>query len=157
VFQAFKDEYEGDIAPIEELRLKWLSLVKEDPKLPALVDRLPDGISVAKSGKPAGLFVVRRIPVLVKPDEDAEPEWSLKPGRIEWALKAGSDVERGLLTIDVAIEAKPEDKATSFNPKGELLAALREFERDETKQLRKEIQLPLDAPTPETLAWIEVQ
>ena len=25
VFQAFKDEYEGDLAPIEELRLKWLN------------------------------------------------------------------------------------------------------------------------------------
>ena len=34
---------------------------------------------------------------------------------------------------------------------------VREFEREETKQLRKEVQLPLDAPTPETIAWIEVQ
>lgn len=157
VFQAFKDEYEGDIAPIEELRLKWLGLVRDDPTLAARVDRLPDGISVAKDGDPAGIFTVRRVPVLVKSDENAEPEWSLKPGRIEWALKTSSDVERGLLTIDAAIEAKPDDTAQPFSAKGNLLASLREFEREETKQLRKEVQLPLDAPTPETVAWIEVQ
>jgi len=157
VFQAFKDDYEGDIAPIEELRLKWLGLVKDDPALPDLVDRLPDSISVAKDGKPSGLFTVRRVPVLVKPDGDAEPEWSLKPGRIEWSLKTTGGVERGLLAIDAAIQAKPADVAKSFSAKGRLLASLREFERNETKELRKEVQLPLDAPTPETLAWIEVQ
>jgi hypothetical protein len=157
VFQAFKDEYEGDIAPIEELRLKWLGLVRDDPALVALVDRLPDGISVAKGGKPVGLFTVRRVPVLVKSDENAEPEWSLKPGRIEWALKTSGDVERGLLAIDAAIDAKPDDTAQPFSTKGHLLASLREFEREETKHLRKEVQLPLDAPSPETVAWIEVQ
>ncbi|SFS11374.1 SNF2 family N-terminal domain-containing protein [Agrococcus baldri] len=157
VFQAFKDEYEGDIAPIEQLRLKWLELVKTDPTLPGLVDRLPDGISVAKSGKPTGVFVVRRVPVLAKPDEHSEAEWNLKPGRVEWALKTTTDVERGLLAIDAAVEAQPNDKAHPFRAKRELLASLRGFERDETKQLRKEVQLPLDAPAPETLAWIEVQ
>lgn len=157
VFQAFKDEYEGEIAPIEELRLKWLGVVKDDPSLPDLIDRLPDGISVAKEGEPAGLFTVRRVPVLVKPEENAEPEWSLSPGRIEWVLKTEGGIERGLLAIDAAIEAKPDDKAKPFRAKGGLLASLREFERDETKQLRKDVQLPLDAPTPETLAWIEVQ
>lgn len=157
VFQAFKDEYEGDIAPIEELRLKWLGLVRDNPALAALVDRLPDGISVAKDGDTAGIFTVRRVPVLVKSDENAEPEWSLKPGRIEWAMKTSSDVERGLLAIDAAIEAEPGDTAQPFSAKGHLLASLREFEREETKQLRKEVQLPLDAPTPETVAWIEVK
>jgi superfamily II DNA or RNA helicase len=157
VFQAFKDEYEGDVSPIEELRLKWLHLVKDDPALPHFVGRLPDGISVAKDGKPEGIFTVRRVPVLVKPNEDAEPEWSLRPGRIEWTLKSAGGIERALLTVDAAIEARPEDQAKPFSAKGSLLASLREFERDETKQLRKDVQLPLDAPTPETLAWIEVQ
>ncbi|WP_217577084.1 hypothetical protein, partial [Streptomyces sp. GbtcB7] len=48
VFQAFKDEYIGDISPLEELRLKWLELAKADPELEVRTERLPDGISVAK-------------------------------------------------------------------------------------------------------------
>jgi hypothetical protein len=157
VFQAFKDEYAGDIAPIEQLRLKWLEMTTTDPSLEAFVDRLPDGISVAKSGDPTGLFVCRRIPVLTKASEDADSEWSLEPGRVEWSLQGVGGVQRGLLGIDHAIEAALKDKPMNFSERASLRARLRGFERGETMQLRKEIQLPLDAPSPETICWIEVQ
>ncbi|WP_173923337.1 helicase-related protein [Agromyces sp. Marseille-P2726] len=157
VFQAFKDEYVGDIAPIEQLRLKWLELTQADPSLAGLVERLPDGISTAKGGNPKGIFVCRRVPVLSKASEHAEAEWSMELGRVEWALKTGADVVRGLLLIDAAISAEPEEPAVGFSPRAELLASLREFERDETKQLRKETQLPLDAPAPETVCWMEIR
>lgn len=156
VFQAFKDEYVGDITPLEQLRLKWLELAKENPDLESLVSRLPDGISVGKHGQPAGIFVCRRVPTLTKETADGDSEWSLAPGRIEWALKTSDRVERGALTIDAAIDAAPETAKRAFSDRMKLQTTLRDFERAETKQLRKEVQLPLDAPTPVTLCWMEI-
>ena len=59
--------------------------------------------------------------------------------------------------IDGAIAAEPDTTAVAFSDRSTVHAALREFERDETKRLRKETQLPLDAPTPKTICWMEVQ
>jgi len=158
VFQAFKDEYDGDIAPIEELRLKWLQLVKDNAGLEALVERLPEGISTANAGQPNGVFICRRVPVLIKEDEDdADPQWSIDPGSVEWALRTPDGDERALHTIDSAIAAVPTAVAQPFSERSKLQSSLREFERDETKRLRKETQLPLDAPTPKTICWIEVR
>lgn len=158
VFQAFKDEYNGEIAPIEELRLKWLNLVKDHPGLDKLVARLPDGISTAKKGKPVGVFVCRRIPVLIKAANDNDQaEWTIAPGEIEWALRTSDGVERALCTVDNAISAEATTPAVSFNDRATTQLVLRTFERDETKRLRKATQLPMDAPTPKTICWMEVQ
>ncbi len=158
VFQAFKDEYDGDIAPIEALRLTWLQLVKDDPGLEELIERLPEGISVAKTGEPSGVFICRRVPVLTKAhDDDADSEWTLDTGAVEWALRTSDGVERGLHTVDAAISAQPTDQAQAFSDRSSLRATLREFERGETKRLRKETQLPLDAPSPKTLCWMEIR
>ncbi|WP_062208311.1 helicase-related protein [Demequina oxidasica] len=158
VFQAFKDEYVGDIAPIEELRLKWLELTKDNPGLDELVERLPDGISVAKAGKPAGVFICRRVPVLTKVnDDDLEPAWVIDPGAVEWVLRRPDGVERELLKIEAAVEALPESPAVKFSDREEVSGTLRQLERDETKRMRKETQLPLDAPNPTTICWMEVR
>ncbi|MDQ4489045.1 helicase-related protein [Sinomonas sp. ASV486] len=158
VFQAFKDEYTGDIAPIEELRLRWLQLVKDDPGLEELVARLPDGISTAKNGEPGGVFLCRRIPVLTKAHEDdVDAEWTMEPGEIEWALRTPDGIERALATIDTAIAAEPTTPRGDFSERSKLQSTLRELERFETKRLRKETQLPLDAPAPKTICWMEVQ
>lgn len=156
VFQAFKDEYIGDISPLEELRLKWLELAKADPELEARTERLPSGISVATTGDPKGVFICRRVPTRTKVDEGSEPVWSLTPGRVEWAMKTGGEVERGMLTIDDAISATAATPRRSFTDRAVVRASLRDFERAETRALRKDVQLPLDAPTPETLCWMEI-
>lgn len=158
VFQAFKDEYSGDIAPIEDLRLKWLHLVKENPGLDELVERLPDGISAAKDGEPSGVFICRRVPVLTKGRaDDTEADWVIDPGEIEWSLRTPDGVERALHSVDGSITATPATPTAAFSDRAELHAALRDFERNETKRLRKETQLPMDAPTPKTLCWMEVR
>lgn len=157
VFQAFKDAYVGDIAPIEQLRLKWLELTKSDPALDETVSRLPDGISVAKSGNLTGIFVCRRLPVLSKPTGDGEPVWSVTPGRIEWTLKGPSEVEYGLLKIDAAIKAEPSTAAVAFSTRSKVQTELRSFESNETKRYRRDVQLPLDAPPPELLCWMEIR
>ncbi len=157
VFQSFKDEYNGDIAPIEELRLKWLQLAEANPGLGALVERLPEGISTAKSGQPTGVFVCRRIPVLTKAHDEADPEWSIEPGQVEWALRTPDGVVRALHTVDNAISAEQDNATEKFSERSALQSTLREFERNETKRLRKETQLPLDAPAPKTICWMEVR
>lgn len=157
VFQAFKDEYNGDIAPIEELRLKWLQLAKENPGLQELVDRLPDGISTAKTGEPVGVFVCRRIPILAKANDNADTEWTMNPGQIEWSLRTSKGIERSLHTVDGSISCDPLANTATFSDRSKVQTILRELERQETKRLRKETQLPMDAPTPKTICWMEVQ
>lgn len=156
VFQAFKDEYNGDISPIEHLRLKWQKMVQDDPLLEDRVARLPDGISGAKSSQSAGLFICRRVPVLSKPADDSDPVWSIKPGRIEWALKMESGVERALLPIDGAIHTDEGTPGSSVTNHALVRESLREFEYEENKRLKKEQQVPLDAPSPETICWLEI-
>ena len=90
-------------------------------------------------------------------DDDAAAEWNIEPGEIEWALRTADGVERRLHTIDAAITADPATTVSTFSDRSGVHTALREFERDETKRLRKETQLPLDAPSPKTICWVEVR
>jgi superfamily II DNA or RNA helicase len=156
VFQAFKDDYNGDKTPLEELRLKWLQLVKDHEGLEGLVERLPDGISTAKDGKPSGVFLCRRVPVLTKATAEADQEWTLEPGTVEWVLQGADGIERGLHSIDGAVSALPIDQARPFSERSALTTAVRDLERAETRRIRKDSQLPLDAPTPTTLCWMEI-
>lgn len=158
VMATFREEYQGDLSPIEELRLKWQRLVNDNPELPALVERLPDGIATAKTIGNAAIFVCRRVPVLTRyTEDDIEPQWSMAPGRVQWALLADGEVDRSLLIVDAAIESTQTDNAAPFSDRTALRKSLRAFESAETVLLRKEVQLPLDAPTPKTLCWMELR
>lgn len=156
VFQAFKDEYNGDISPIEQLRLKWHKMLQLDPSLGDRVARLPDGISVAKSVGAGGLFACRRIPVLTKKSDEAEPVWSLEPGRVEWVLQNASGIERALLPIDAIIESDGSADPGAFSDRSNVRVALRNLLSEENKRMRKLQQVPLDAPSPKTICWIEL-
>ena len=79
-----------------------------------------DPLSVAKDGQPQGVFVCRRVPTLTKETAEGESDWSLVPGRIEWALKTAEGVERGALTIDGAIEATPDTAKRPFSDRAKL-------------------------------------
>ena len=158
VMTAFKEEYEGDLSPIEVLRLKWLELTKADPGLAERIARLPHGISAAKSGEPAAVFVCRVAPVLTRASEDdPDASWSLEPGRIQWALRGPDGDEHGLDAIDRAVTCDPDTAVVAFSDRSTLATRLRDFERSETKQFSKSVQLPLDAPTPKTLCWMEIR
>jgi hypothetical protein len=160
VFQEFKGEYEGDLSPLELLRLKYLALVAADPVLEQRIAGLPLGISSAKANEEAGTFLCRRLPTLVRPEEgsDAPPRWAMEPGRIEWTLmREGGDRLGALSVIDEAIECDALTAHAGFSAMPELRTHLREFEREETKRFRKKVQLPLDAPTPQTICWMELR
>ena len=158
VFQAFKDEHNGDKPMLEELRLKWLAMIEEDPELNDLVERLPDGISTAKTGLPAGIFVCQRVPVHTRVSEDDESgDWSMEPGRVRWFMGTADGVLEDVGTVDSAIEASRDLAASPFSDKPQVATRLRALERDMTRQLRKELQVPLSAPPPEILCWVEVR
>jgi len=89
-------------------------------------------------------------------DDEQDAQWTIEPGEIEWALRSPDGVERALHAIDAAITAGPKSPPEHFTDRSKLQSTLREFERDETKRLRKETQLPLNAPAPKTICWIEV-
>lgn len=157
VMQEFAHERMGDLSPVEELRLKYQELIAADDGLEERVRRLPEGISVAKAGAPTALFICRRLPTLSRDDDGTEGiTWTMEPGRIEWALldDEGSIV-RSLQSVDAAIASDPTTAPTTRSD--EVVPRLRDLERDETKRYRKEVQLPLDAPTPKTICWMEVR
>ena len=81
----------------------------------------------------------------------------MDPGEVSWALRTPGGVERSLHTIDAAVGAALNEKSAAFSDRSELTSVLRSFERDETKELRKKTQLPLDAPSPKTLCWMEIR
>jgi SNF2 family DNA or RNA helicase len=159
VFQAFREEMEGELAPIEELRLAYQQLLKDDPRLADRIDRLPDGIHAAKSGDPKGLFLCRRMPVLRQGQEGEDDTWTMHPGRIEWSLSTAGDGDplRGLARIDGAVRSTDHTPGVVVSDKPAVLRALRAAESSDTKRYRKELRLPLDAPPPETLCWMEVR
>ena len=84
-------------------------------------------------------------------------EWTTEPGGIEWSLLTPDGVQRALPAIDGAICADAATPSIPFSDRATIHASLRAFERDETKRLRKETQLPMDAPAPKTICWMEVQ
>ncbi len=158
VFQAFKDEYEGDVAVGEQLRLQWLQMERDNPDLAELVARLPDGISTAKTGKPNGIFICRRTPVLTKTHDEGDGyEWSIEPGDIEWALQTADGVEYALNLLDGAIASVPGTPTVSFSSRSKLRTELRKFEAAEQTRLVKQTQMPLDAPAARTICWMEVR
>lgn len=160
VFAAFQEEYEGELSPIEELRLKWQRLVAADETLSDRIARLPDGISAAKKdGATPGIFVCRRVPVLTRASEDAATEdWSVDPGRIQWLLRSPEGDERAISQIDEVISSTVDTSPAVFTDKAQVRAGLRAIEVDALKQWRKDTQAPLDVRvTPKTLCWMEIR
>jgi len=87
VFQQFREEYEGELSPQEQLRLKYQAMVAADPDMIDRIRALPVGIASAKVGKPSGVFVCQLRPTLVGADDAGEGpgEWSVEPGTVDWA------------------------------------------------------------------------
>ena len=157
VFQAFKDEYGGDMSTLEELRLKWLEMVQADPGLEELVERLPDGITTAKTGNPAGSSSAGRCRCSPRSTMTTIRPSGLSilarfagrsyPGRC--GAKPSSHRRRD--------RCRPETATRSFGDRSELRKALRDLERGESKQHMKETQMPMDGPSPRTICWMEVR
>ena len=161
VMQAFKDEYEGSLSPLEVLRLRFQAMLADDPTLAARLDALPVGISTAKTGQPTGIFACVTYPTLERIDhEDGEPteRWTMTRPHVEWHMRTpdGNDLDR-LTDIDAAVRSDPATPRQAFTDPAQLRETLRSMETVRLKAYRKERQLPLDAPRPRTVCWIEVR
>ena len=158
VFKAFLDEYRGELSPLEALRLKYLDLLNEHPGLEHLLDEMPRGVHVAREGQPTGLFMCSIEPIRTAPDGDTTPEWTINDGRARWAMRTedGGDIT-DLAEIDRIIECEPSFPSTNEGSRIQVRDQLRTWQNERHEDLMKETGLPLDAPEPLTLAWMEIR
>jgi hypothetical protein len=161
VMQAFKDEYEGSLSPIETLRLRFQEMLADDPTLAARLDALPVGVSTAKAGQPSGVFACVAYPTVEGIDgDDAQgtERWTMSRPYVAWHMRKpnGTDLDR-LSDIDAAVRSDPATPRQPFTDPAQLGSTLRSMETARLKDYRKQRQLPLDAPRPRTVCWMEVR
>jgi hypothetical protein len=151
VLQAFKNEYEGELSPLEQLRLEYQELIAADPGLAERIEALPRGIGAGKRSGSKGVFVCREVPTHVK-TEQGPGYWTLDRPRVVWVIDQEGEQSE---TVSAIADVIRSDAATpSVNPSG--ASALRAAEREQAKRYQKDVQLPLDAPAPRTVAWMEL-
>lgn len=153
VLQAFKDEYEGELSPLEQLHLEYQQAVAADEGLADRIAALPRGIGSAKGAVKHAVFLCRELPTHVK-DENGPGYWSLDRPRIEWVLDTGDEHSEALLEIADLIRSEVATPAVPFG--ADVTMRVRGAERDQAKRYRKDVQLPLDGPAPRTVAWMEL-
>jgi hypothetical protein len=160
VFGAFRDEYYGEITPLEGLRLEYLALLQKHAGLDARLAAIPIGASSAKHDGEAGLFLCQIRPTLVKEDgphgelerwsiDDSVPVWSFHP--------VDGDVTEDVGAVAATARSEPETPRASFSDRGEVRGRLRVAETSLNKGFTKSVSLPLDAPSPKLICWMEVR
>ncbi|GAA1645845.1 helicase-related protein [Microbacterium flavum] len=154
VLQAFKDEYEGELSPLEQLRLEYQELIAADPGLADRIEALPRGIGTGKSCSEKGVFACREVPTHVK-TEDGPGYWTLDRPQVVWVLDRDGEQTEGV--TEIADLIRSDATIALVGPTAAVAQALRAAEREQAKRYRKDVQLPLDAPAPRTVAWMELR
>ena len=158
VFQAFRDEYQGSLSPVEQLRLRYLALLEDNPGLEHALNALPMAVGSARAGDRSALFACRLFPSLVKGEDGQPDKWTLDVPRPRWTLdEEGEEALTALLEIDELIASDSTTRTAPFTDTGALRKRLHDLQREATAGYRKEVQLPLDAPDPEIICWMELQ
>ena len=157
VFNAFLKEYEGDESPLELLRLEYLDLCQKDPSLEDRLSMVPPGAFSAKSGKPKGLFVCSIEPIRV-PLADGRGEWTLEGGNPRWefVLETG-DRTTDVTQIGKSIRCDSGEPTQVIVDRATTATNLRALRDSRYRELLKDLQLPLNAPKPLTICWMQVQ
>jgi len=154
VLQAFKDEYEGELSPLEQLRLEYQELIAADPALAERIEALPRGIGAGRPAAARGIFACREVPTHVK-TEGGPGYWTLDRPQVVWVLERDGVQTEGVAEIADLIRSDVE--TTALEPSNAVAQVLRGAEREQAKRYRKDVQLPLDAPAPRTVAWMELR
>ena len=111
-------------------------------------------------GSPRGVFACRMYPRAVKDEADGGSEtikWVLDGGPVEWSIATPDGVLRDLIEIDRAVESDPSTHRTESSDRNRTGSALRELEKESSARYLKQVQLPLNAPRPRTICWMDVQ
>lgn len=157
VFEAFLQDYYGDISPAEQLRLKYQSLLADDPELEARLDEMPVGTHSARSDHPNGTFVCAIDPGPEQDEEGRVVAWTVASGAPRWSFltRDGREVE-GLSEIDRIIASEPLELESRMFDRSGALERVRTLDEIWKKRMHKELQLPLDAEEARVVCWMEV-
>jgi hypothetical protein len=158
VFNSFLEEYMGDVSPSEALRLRYLDLVAQNPGLEDLLDEMPLGVHAAKGSDQKGLFTCSIEPIRLIDDDGEDANWTVDGGTVRWALRNESgDVIVDLASIDQAIACEKVTPGVEVSDRIEVRNLLRKFQVARQAELMKDTGIPLDAPSPINVCWMELQ
>lgn len=158
VFNSFLEEYMGDVSPSEALRLRYLDIVAQNPGLEDVLDEMPLGVHAAKSSEQKGLFTCSIEPIRLIDDEGKDENWTVDGGTVRWAFRTNAgDVIIDLATIDQAIACEKDTPGVEVSDRVEVRNLLRKFQVARQSELMKATGIPLDAPSPINVCWMELQ
>jgi hypothetical protein len=158
VFKAFQEEYQGQISVDEQLRLDYLQLLKSHPELVDVIENMPNGAHSAKSGPSVGLFECSIEPVKTAATDDTESIWTTKDGRVRWTM-LGSDgaISHDFGQIAQVIRSDASTKRLSVSDQVTVAASIKKLREKQIEQVQKDSGLPMDAPRPIPVCWMEIQ
>jgi hypothetical protein len=158
VFNSFLEEYQGDVSPLEALRLRYLDLASKNPGLEDLLEEMPKGVYASRKGQEFGLFTCTVEPIRIALEEGSDPVWTLVDGRISWAFRrTDGTVTNDLAEIDLLIACDKSIPGVPVSDRLEIRNQLRRWQDNRYEQLMKTVGLSLDAPKPITVCWMEIQ
>jgi hypothetical protein len=159
VFEALKDEYYGEVTPLERLRLEYLELLEGHPGLAEQLADIPIGAWSARAGDEGGIFLCQVRPALVREEtnegeierwtlEDGVPFWSFHPRDGEPIDEVGSVAERA--------RSEPATPSVPVSDRVELRSRLQSAQAGLDREYIRAVNLPLDAPAPRLVCWMNV-
>ena len=118
---------------------------------------VPHGAFSAKTGKPSGIFVCTIEPIRVQ-NLDGSAEWTLDGGSPRWEFV----LENGDRTTDVtqigkSIRCSSDEPTQVIVDRASTATNLLALRDGRYRELLKDLQLPLNAPKPLTICWMQVQ
>jgi hypothetical protein len=158
VFNAFIEEYMGDVSPTEALRLRYLDLISQNPGLEEVLDEMPLGVHTARTAASSGLFACSVEPIRLIGEDDTEIEWTLAGGTAQWAMRRpNGEVTSNLAEIDEMISCDKSLAGEEVSDRVEIRNLLKKWQQDRRGTLMKDNGLPLDAPGPMNVCWMELK
>ena len=158
VFNAFLEEYMGDVSPSEALRLRYLDLIAQNPGLEEVLDEMPLGVHASRQTGSPGLFTCAIEPIRLVGEGHEGVTWTIDGGAARWALrKADGQVVTDIVSIDKAISCDRHEPGVSVSDRVEARNLLKKAQDERRAALMKDSGLPLDAPSPLNVCWMELQ
>ena len=158
--------YDGRFSDNEKLKLEWQSLRQDHPGAFAVIDKLPKGSFSGKIQAPElekGIFFCIRVPGL-NVETNA---FTFETGTTEWLLwdqSVKAVVARQGANLAPAIRASLEDQRVISNPDVSWGAETESIWSQAWKSVKmhlhnttlKNLMMPLDAPDPQLVCWMEL-
>ena len=157
VFESFQAEYMGQISFDEQLRLHLLDLLKTHPELETTISDMPLGAHSAKKTDSPVVFECSIEPVRIAENQDVEAHWSIDEGRVRWSMQMpDGTLTHDLKEIDKYIRSDLETKTLATLNQEATAKSLNEIRSAQMNDLSRS-GMPLDAPLPRVICWMEGQ